>query len=189
MRRPNQIFQTKSGLTGTIATARGRDAKSLQTFRRALHSAAKHLNASAVEAHEGWWDVYSTLRRLQNDPKSMIGVAKLAGRIVGEVQVRGSRYRRLQHDVRLGLGVHHDFTQQGIGAALLSYAIEAMQSAEGVKRISLAVHGDNVAAQHLYRKAGFAQEGRRKGAIGPIDARNDVVVDEILMALYLDDKG
>ena len=51
--------------------------------------------------------------------------------------------------------VHPDHRKQGIGKALLGYVLEQAR-AEGVLRVTLLTDGDNLRAQALYRKMGFA---------------------------------
>ncbi len=62
----------------------------------------------------------------------------------------------------LSLGVTPEARRGGVGRALLR-AIVAYGSLGGVRRLYLEVAEDNLAAQRLYRAAGFAQVGRRSG--------------------------
>jgi len=58
------------------------------------------------------------------------------------------------------IATHPDFRRQGIGAGILSAALEE-GSREGVKRAFLEVRASNEAAQSMYRKFGFEATGRR----------------------------
>jgi ribosomal-protein-alanine N-acetyltransferase len=58
------------------------------------------------------------------------------------------------------IATHPDFRRQGIGEQLLVHALKSAK-AEGAVRSFLEVREGNVAAQELYRKYGFASEGRR----------------------------
>lgn len=51
--------------------------------------------------------------------------------------------------------VHPDHRRRGIGKALLAYVLEQAR-AEGLLRVMLLTDGDNLTAQALYRKMGFA---------------------------------
>jgi ribosomal-protein-alanine N-acetyltransferase len=55
---------------------------------------------------------------------------------------------------------HPDFREQGIGARLLTEALQAAQ-AEGARKALLEVREGNRAAQAMYRKFGFKAAGRR----------------------------
>lgn len=60
----------------------------------------------------------------------------------------------------LTIATHADKRSKGMGALVLNAAIEALQSC-GAATLFLEVAEDNMAAQALYRKAGFVQIGRR----------------------------
>lgn len=51
--------------------------------------------------------------------------------------------------------VHPEHRRQGVGEKLLGYVLEQAK-AEGALRVMLLTDGDNVVAQALYRKLGFA---------------------------------
>jgi putative acetyltransferase len=57
------------------------------------------------------------------------------------------------------MGVHDDFTRQGIGSALLGAIVDAADNWLDIKRLELTVFTDNAAAITLYRKFGFEEEG------------------------------
>ena len=58
------------------------------------------------------------------------------------------------------IATHPEFRRQGIGARILSAALEEGSEA-GVKRAFLEVRTSNEAAQSMYRKFGFEATGRR----------------------------
>jgi len=54
--------------------------------------------------------------------------------------------------------VRPDCRSKGLGARLLAYAIERSR-ADGLLRLILLTDGDNVEAQRIYERAGFARSG------------------------------
>jgi RimJ/RimL family protein N-acetyltransferase len=62
----------------------------------------------------------------------------------------------------LGMLVDRQWRGQGIGAALLEAAIDWARG-QGLHKLCLEVFAHNTAAIALYRKSGFAEEGRRPG--------------------------
>ena len=83
-------------------------------------------------------------------------VAVSAGRIVGSIHVEPSRFGFGE----VGMAVARDWRGRGVGAALLSAAIEWARG-QGLHKLSLAVFPHNAAAIALYRKFGFVDEGLR----------------------------
>ena len=58
------------------------------------------------------------------------------------------------------IATHPEFRRQGIGARILTAALEEASEA-GVKRAFLEVRAGNEAAQDMYHKFGFEESGRR----------------------------
>ena len=83
---------------------------------------------------------------------------------------------RRSHVASMGMSVHDDFQNRGVGSALMAAMIELADNWLGLRRIELEVYADNAAAIHLYEKFGFVIEGtardyaRRPG--GFVDAHH-----------------
>ncbi len=60
------------------------------------------------------------------------------------------------------IGVHPDFRRRGIAFSLMESFLSAAE-AQGSTTLFLEVRADNAAAIALYRRAGFADDGVRKG--------------------------
>jgi putative acetyltransferase len=97
-------------------------------------------------------------------------VAVIDGRVVGNLGLSIERAARRRHVGRMGMAVHGDFHNRGVGNALMVAMIELADQWLGLERVELEVYTDNLAAIHLYEKFGFLKEGtarmcvRRAGA-------------------------
>ena len=80
------------------------------------------------------------------------------GRLVGILHVEASRHGFGE----IGMLVHRDWRGRGVGSALLREAISRAREA-GLHKLCLEVFAHNTAAIALYRRCGFAEEGRRAG--------------------------
>ena len=58
------------------------------------------------------------------------------------------------------IAVHPDFRRKGLGEQILIHALRAAQT-EGAQRAFLEVRAGNVAAQAMYKKYGFVEDGIR----------------------------
>lgn len=85
-------------------------------------------------------------------------VAVLDGRIVGHADLSRFSGRRA-HAATLGMGVHDDYRNRGIGGQLLAELVDAADNWLGLTRLELVVYAHNAAAISLYRRHGFEQEG------------------------------
>jgi RimJ/RimL family protein N-acetyltransferase len=97
-----------------------------------------------VEARAASWTLDGTL------------VAVAGDEIVGSLHVERSRFGFGE----LGMAVAREWRGRGVGSALLAAAIEWARE-QGLHKLSLSVFPHNAAAIALYRKFGFADEGRR----------------------------
>ena len=75
------------------------------------------------------------------------------------------------------IATHPHFRRQGIGEKLLIAALIAVRE-EGAHRAFLEVRASNMAAQTMYKKYGFVEDGRR------LRYYKDNFEDAILMSLY-----
>ncbi len=85
-------------------------------------------------------------------------VAEVDGRVVGNIEIT-RRKHRLAHVAQLGMAVHDDYQDRGIGTALMEAALDLADNWLNVKRVELDVYTDNDRAVHLYEKFGFEIEG------------------------------
>lgn len=83
-------------------------------------------------------------------------VADAGGELVGLLHLEPSRHGFAE----LGMLVAREWRGRGVGSALLAAAIERAR-ADGLHKLSLEVFPHNEAGVALYRKFGFAEEGRR----------------------------
>lgn len=79
-------------------------------------------------------------------------------RIVGMVGLH-TYYDRRAHVGGLGMFVHDDYQNRGIGSQLMEAVIDLGENWLNLKRLELTVYTDNPSAIHIYEKYGFVIEG------------------------------
>ncbi|MFT4539311.1 MAG: putative acetyltransferase [Planctomycetota bacterium] len=79
-------------------------------------------------------------------------------KVVGMVGLHPFEGRRA-HVAGLGMFVHDDHQNQGIGGHLMQAALDLADNWLNLRRLELTVHTDNKHAVHLYDKFGFVKEG------------------------------
>lgn len=114
-------------------------------------------------------------------PGSIRLCAEIDARVVGNATLDVGKARRA-HCALLGIAVHDAFQGRGVGRALLAAIVEHADRSLGLRRIELEVYTDNAPAIALYRKFGFVEEGRSRGA----SIRDGVLADTLHMARYAD---
>ncbi len=81
------------------------------------------------------------------------------GRIAGHVDLRGHAQPYSSHRCVLGIGVHRDCRQSGLGHRLLDTAVQWAQADASMAWIDLQVIASNHAAVRLYERVGFQPTG------------------------------
>lgn len=103
-------------------------------------------------------------QRLADPPEGMHGLAAIVqvdGRaeLVGHLGLHTGQRPRRRHVGWLGMAVHDDWQGQGIGAALMTAAVDLADNWLALTRLELTVFTDNAPAVRLYEKFGFVIEG------------------------------
>jgi L-phenylalanine/L-methionine N-acetyltransferase len=90
-------------------------------------------------------------------------VAEVDGVVVGNCGLHAaSTSPRRKHAASIGMSVHDDWHNRGVGSALMSAALDIADNWHNYRRLELTVYTDNSAALGLYRKFGFEIEGTLK---------------------------
>jgi ribosomal protein S18 acetylase RimI-like enzyme len=120
--------------------------------------------------------------RLDGSESGKFIVIEADGEIVGHALLEPLKLAATSHVVDLTIAVHEGFQGMGLGKRLLSHLIHWAKSNPKVERIELRVRSSNTSAIELYKKLGFAEEGRmlKRLKIGP-----GCYLDDISMALWV----
>ena len=93
-------------------------------------------------------------------PGDHIFVAVLEdGTVIGCAGLTVCSNPRMRHVGTVGLYVHTDYQNQGVGTALMKVLLELADNWLMLVRVELEVFADNQRAIHLYEKLGFEKEG------------------------------
>jgi putative acetyltransferase len=87
-------------------------------------------------------------------------VAEIAGSPAGHALLEPSPQRAMSHVFSLTIVVHKNHTRRGIGTALMTHLIDYAKGNPAIEKIELRVRASNLAAQRLYSRFGFVEEGR-----------------------------
>jgi RimJ/RimL family protein N-acetyltransferase len=86
------------------------------------------------------------------------------GQVIGNSNCTGGKRARYGC-LALGITVHRDWRDQGIGTALLQRMIDWCCQNPVVHRLELSVIASNARAIHVYEKLGFEREGVQRQAL------------------------
>jgi len=95
---------------------------------------------------------FVAISKLHNTEEVIVGTAGLS--------VNGSH--RTRHSGSIGIMIHKDYQNQGVGTALIDALIDVADNWLMLVRLELTVFEDNKSAIHLYEKFGFKKEGLKQ---------------------------
>lgn len=98
-------------------------------------------------------------------------------KVIGSAGLTVFQNRR-RHSGAMGIMVHKDYQNKGIGSALMKTILDLSDNWLMLVRVELTVFEDNERAIHLYEKFGFKIEGTKLFAT----IRDGRYVDEIMMS-------
>ena len=116
------------------------------------------------------------------DPHSLLLVAEVDDRIVGNLGLRPDPHLCSAHVGTIGMSVGSTWRGVGVGSSLLEIAADWAHG-HGCRRITLSVFPHNTAAIRFYEAKGFVREGLRRGQF----MRAGAQLDEVLMGRQLDE--
>ena len=100
--------------------------------------------------------------------------------IVGTAGLSVNGNHRMRHSGNIGIMIHKDYQNQGIGSALISALIDVADNWLMLVRLELTVFEKNERAIHLYEKFGFEKEGlKRLAAIKEGKYENEYIMARI----------
>ncbi len=113
-------------------------------------------------------------------------LAAVAGHdVVGSIRIARINTPARLHVAYLAMAVAATWRRRGIGASLLSAALQVGRLSAHVEKVTLGVYASNRAAVALYRKFGFVEEGR----LVRQSKKAREYEDEVLMARWMASSG
>ncbi len=93
-------------------------------------------------------------------PNSLLLLALVDGKIVGNITLTGNKRKQLQHTAIVGLGMLKPFRGKGLGRLLFEAAIGWAKDDSGLESLTLELNEANEVGRKLYESLGFIQVGR-----------------------------
>lgn len=101
-------------------------------------------------------------------------------RIVATASLKFNTQEVFKHKAELGITVHDDYQNLGIGTALLKHMLNIARKMK-LKKVHLTVNVKNTRATYLYKKVGFEIEGTLREEM----CLKNEFLDEFRMAFFL----
>ena len=117
------------------------------------------------------------IRDFDESQNSILLVAEHDGKLIGNIDLTGSKRAKMSHTAMLGMGIHNDWQNKGVGRILIEAAIGWAKNQSPFKLIWLDVYASNDRGINLYKSTGFEVSGVIKGFF----KEGEKVIDKIQM--------
>jgi L-phenylalanine/L-methionine N-acetyltransferase len=175
------IHKTKQGHLVKLREAEIEDAEGL------IHCAKSYMKNGFIPLTENEFNPTITehtewIRGFIESKNSLLLVVEANGSIIGNIDLTTHRRKMLSHTGFVGMGIHQDWQNQGIGAIMINKIKDWSIRNPKIEVLWLQVFSTNENGIHLYKKLGFIENGRQKNFI---KTENNEYIDNIIMTLNL----
>ncbi|MDY7040632.1 MAG: GNAT family N-acetyltransferase [Chloroflexota bacterium] len=150
-------FVTHNDLAVTLRPAVEDDAPSLLAALNSVAAEDKFMLRSRFD-HSEWAD--PVFIRQVEEAGHLLLVALHDGQVIGWLALSRGAEEYIRHTADLMMGIISGCRGQGLGSAMLHYAVE-WAGEQGVEKIYISLRSSNERAFPFYAKHGFVEEGRR----------------------------
>lgn len=137
-----------------LRTAKKEDAQNLLSHLKQFYADSKYLIKEPEEVQVTLEEEYDWIDEHLNSDNSLLIMAEVDGKYVGDASFEGTTLSRQKHRVSLGIFILKDYTNMGIGTHLMETLIEEAKKTS-IEQIELICINDNAIAMHVYEKLGF----------------------------------
>lgn len=181
MKIKSTIHTTKQGQEIKIREARINDAEGLiqcakSYIKNGFIPLTEEEFAPTLLEHENW------IRGFLENENNLLLVVEANGLIIGNIDLTSHKRKMLSHTAFVGMGIHPDWQNQGIGAIMIDRIKQWSKTNPNIEVLWLHVFSNNLGGIHLYKKSGFIENGRQKNFIKTV---NNEYIDNVVMTLNL----
>lgn len=144
----------------TIRDAEPRDAESLIEINLQIVREKLYMMREPEEAIYTKESEVINIENLLSSEGTLFIVAEVRNNVVGYLDFRNGALKRTKHAGILSIYILKKYRELGIGKLLLQSLINWAKKNQLIEKITLAVFSTNERAIGLYKKLGFAEEGR-----------------------------
>ncbi|NLE75919.1 MAG: GNAT family N-acetyltransferase [Chloroflexi bacterium] len=181
-----RTFWLPNGVRLVVRTAALDDAAELRAISAEVVGEMRYSVSEPDEFNHSEEAERTWIARHLDRPDHLLLVGEANGHVVGHLGLDCSGRRRMRHRALLHISVARGWRGRGVGTALIGSSLDWAAANPQIEKVALEVLADNTAAQALYRRFGFAEEGRR---VREIKRGPGSYVDAVLMYRFVKAMG
>lgn len=155
-------FTTRNGRRVAVRSAVEADAAGLLALYDDVRRTADETTVTTAAEADGTVEkTRQEIAEVTAHPARLSIVCVDGNDVIGELDLRGFKLRRMAHRARIGLSVRSDWREQWIGRELIRSALDWAREHPEIERVELGVFAHNHRAIAVYTKMGFVKASRR----------------------------
>ncbi|MHA7059328.1 N-acetyltransferase family protein [Aquimarina sp. M1] len=173
-----KTYTTKNNQPITIRQAVPDDAKQLLKLKLAYLKDTETLPLFINEYPNDADQEREMIQKYQSEKNCIILIATSEKEIIGNIDLTGSWRKKIEHTGMIGMGIHIQWQNQGIGSLLLQNLLNWAQENQLLKVVWLEVYASNNSGIALYKKMKFQQSG----VVPNFFLEKEIYIDKIIMS-------
>jgi len=157
------IHQLKNGKQVTIKRIEVKDARRLLDLKRSYIENTTTIPLTIDEYPMDTDREVTIIKDYNKSANSQLLVAEYEGQFIGNIDLTGSKRLRMKHTAMIGMGIHQEWRNQGLGKVLMESIINWAKNESYIEVIWLDVYASNLLGLNLYKNTGFKVSGMIKG--------------------------
>lgn len=174
-------MQLKNGKEVIIREAERDDAEQMINFYNFVGGETDFLSFGKDDFKKNPAEYENYIEDIKKEQNSIILLAIAEGEIIGIATINSNQKARIRHVGVLGIVIEKRYWGLGLGRKLMNLLINWAKTNNITKKILLLTNENNIAAQELYKKIGFIEEGLLKKD----NYINGVYYNTVIMGLIL----
>lgn len=169
--------RTKTGKQLLIRMVHVEDAQAILDLKRGYLANTTTLPLLLEEYPDDLAKETQLIKDYAASDNSIFLVAEHEGQLIGNIDLTGSKRSKLYHTAMLGMGIHEQWRNQGVGKLLIQHSLDWARGESGIELVWLDVYATNALGFQLYKNAGFTVSGSIPGFF----KEEDEAIDKIQM--------
>lgn len=174
-------MQLKDGKEIIIREAERIDAEQMINFYNFVGGETDFLSFGKDDFKKNLLEYQNYIEDIKKELNSIILLAVIDSEIIGIATINSNQKARIRHVGVLGIVIEKRYWGLGLGRILMNLLINWAKTNNITKKILLLTNENNIAAQELYKKIGFIEEGLLKKD----NYINGVYYNTVIMGLIL----
>ncbi|MEO6694538.1 MAG: GNAT family N-acetyltransferase [Ignavibacteria bacterium] len=175
-------YKTKKDIDVVIRNAKAQDILKIIEIKKSVVKEGLYMLRGIGETNYTFEGEKKDIENHLTNKGSLYIVAEAENAVVGFLEFENGGFSKTAHSGMLSMFILKKWRECGIGKMLMENMILWAEKNPLIEKLTLAVFSSNIRAQNLYKKFGFAEEGR---CPKDMKLKDGTYIDSVLMYKFV----